>query len=420
MFLADSPVACDESSLDIYSGLDHENSPRCSSNAEKCANPFSPPRTKDSFDLYEEVLAEERKERETSHSELLAKLEKTQTHVKELLCKLQEMQNQNIGLNNENMLLKKNISALIKTARMEIVRKDEEISRLQQRSGRGGFTQYCPRSSPNFQRYVKTRQGNTDGPSGGGGSSTDASRGTRNTCIQSAGANNTSQLPEKAATGTVQEDSSAHVPICQNSISSHDVLGSDKPVPCSSDNYVNDSRDMEHLRREAAGKVHKQATKSCMETTAKQLTVTEKWTTEAQESRERKLGYQEERNHSVRIGISGKKEERSRERETKQLTVTEKWTTEAQESRERKLGYQEERNHSVRICISGKKEERSRERETAGREFKESEKDREKQSRRRSAHTEREQQRRSGKGKSPPRSKNQSLQLESSRHLSSE
>ncbi|KAK1170192.1 CASP8-associated protein 2-like [Acipenser oxyrinchus oxyrinchus] len=369
---SDSPVACDESSLDIYSGLDHENSPRCSSNAEKCANPFSPPRTKDSFDLYEEVLAEERKERETSHSELLAKLEKTQTHVKELLCKLQEMQNQNIGLNNENMLLKKNISALIKTARMEIVRKDEEIGRLQQRSGRGGFNQYCPRSSANFQRYVNTRQGNTDGPSGGEVPLLTIT-GTGNTCIQSAGANNISQLPAKAATGTVQEDSSAHVPIRQNSISSsHDVLGSDKPVPCSSDNYVNDSRDLEHLRREAAGKVHKQATKSCMETTAKQLTVTEKRTTEAQESRERKLRYQEERNHNVRIGISGKKEERSREREM------------------------------------------------AGREFKATEKDREKQSRWRSAHTEREQQRRSGKGKSPPRSKNQSPQLESSRHLSSE
>ncbi|XP_041109623.1 CASP8-associated protein 2 [Polyodon spathula] len=370
---SDSPVACDDSSLDIYSGLDHENSPRCSSNAEKCANLFSPLKTKDSFDLYEEVLAEERKERETSYSELLVKLEKTQIHVKELLCKLQEMQNQNIGLNNENMLLKKNISALIKTARMEIVRKDEEIGRLQQRSGRGGFNQYCPRSSANFQRYANTRQGNTDSPSGGGGSSNDASQGTRNTCIQSAGANNTSQLPGNAATGTAQEDSSAHVPVRQNRIpSSHDVLGSDKPVLCSSDNYVNDSRDMEHLCREAAGKVHKRAIKSYMETTAKQLTVTEKRTSEFQESRERKLRYQEERNHNIRNGICGKKEERSRERET------------------------------------------------AGREFKESEKDREKQSRWRSAHTEREQQRRSGKGKSPPHSKNRSPQLESSRHLSSE
>ncbi|XP_041105490.1 CASP8-associated protein 2-like [Polyodon spathula] len=261
------------------------------------------------------------------------------------------MQNQNTTLHNENKLLKKNISALIQTARMEIVRKDEEIGRLQQRGGRGGFNQYCPRSSSsNFQRYVNTRQGNTDSPSGGGGSSTDASQGTRNTCIHSAGANNTSQLPEKAATGTAQEDCLAHVPIRHNRIpSSHDVLRSDKPVLCSSDNCINDSRDMEHLHREAAGKVHKHATKSYMETTAKQLTVTEKRTTE----------------------------------------------------------FQEERNRNVRIGISAKKEERSRERQTAGGEFKESEKDREKQSRWRSAHTEREQQRRSGKGKS-------------SRHLSSE
>lgn len=40
---------------------------------------------------------------------------------------------QNIILQNENQALKKNISALIKTARVEINRKDEEISHLHQR-----------------------------------------------------------------------------------------------------------------------------------------------------------------------------------------------------------------------------------------------------------------------------------------------
>lgn len=40
---------------------------------------------------------------------------------------------QNVILQNENQALKKNISALIKTARVEINRKDEEISNLHQR-----------------------------------------------------------------------------------------------------------------------------------------------------------------------------------------------------------------------------------------------------------------------------------------------
>lgn len=40
---------------------------------------------------------------------------------------------QNSSLHHENTLLKKNICALIKTAKMEIVRKDEEISNLSRR-----------------------------------------------------------------------------------------------------------------------------------------------------------------------------------------------------------------------------------------------------------------------------------------------
>ncbi|KAM4903528.1 CASP8-associated protein 2 [Sylvia borin] len=47
--------------------------------------------------------------------------------------KFKEIQAQNIILQNENQALKKNISALIKTARVEINRKDEEISHLHQR-----------------------------------------------------------------------------------------------------------------------------------------------------------------------------------------------------------------------------------------------------------------------------------------------
>lgn len=53
--------------------------------------------------------------------------------MKELMKKFKEIQTQNFSLINENQSLKKNISALIKTARVEINRKDEEISNLHQR-----------------------------------------------------------------------------------------------------------------------------------------------------------------------------------------------------------------------------------------------------------------------------------------------
>uniref|UniRef100_A0A8C5T0X0 CASP8-associated protein 2 n=1 Tax=Malurus cyaneus samueli TaxID=2593467 RepID=A0A8C5T0X0_9PASS len=58
---------------------------------------------------------------------------KCQHQIKELMKKFKEIQAQNVILQNENLALKKNISALIKTARVEINRKDEEISHLRQR-----------------------------------------------------------------------------------------------------------------------------------------------------------------------------------------------------------------------------------------------------------------------------------------------
>ncbi|XP_040408071.1 CASP8-associated protein 2 isoform X2 [Cygnus olor] len=67
--------------------------------------------------------------------------------------KFKEIQAQNIILQNENQALKKNISALIKTARVEINRKDEEISNLHQRlsefpSHRSSFARaYLPGST---------------------------------------------------------------------------------------------------------------------------------------------------------------------------------------------------------------------------------------------------------------------------------
>ncbi|XP_032131137.1 CASP8-associated protein 2 isoform X5 [Sapajus apella] len=58
---------------------------------------------------------------------------KCQLQMKELMKKYKEIQTQNFSLISENQSLKKNISALIKTARVEINRKDEEISNLHQR-----------------------------------------------------------------------------------------------------------------------------------------------------------------------------------------------------------------------------------------------------------------------------------------------
>ncbi|XP_036406065.1 CASP8-associated protein 2 [Megalops cyprinoides] len=144
-----SPAVHDEDSVDIYSGLD--NSPRNSEHAGKLGVIFSP-KLKESMDLYEEIITEEQQERNATCSELKTKLDAAQNKIKELMYNLQQMQIQNANLQKENTSLKKNICALIKTARMEIVRKDEEINRLNQRSGRGGYGQSFPRAQTNFQR----------------------------------------------------------------------------------------------------------------------------------------------------------------------------------------------------------------------------------------------------------------------------
>ncbi|XP_051951193.1 CASP8-associated protein 2 [Xyrauchen texanus] len=133
----------DEDSMDIYSGL--ENSPKCYGHRGK-VNTFLSPRTVESMDMYEEIIREEQEEKEATYSELKQKFDEAQTQVKELFSKLQLLQTKNSSLNTENTLLKKNICSLIKTARMEIVRKDEEISRLSNRTGRGSYGQNILRS----------------------------------------------------------------------------------------------------------------------------------------------------------------------------------------------------------------------------------------------------------------------------------
>ncbi|XP_062464381.1 CASP8-associated protein 2 isoform X2 [Pezoporus occidentalis] len=116
----------DESSVDIYDGLD--NSLTVPDNSAPNSTPAG-----NSLNLFDEILIEEGTAKEASYNELLVEYGKCQQQIKELMKKFKEIQAQNVILQNENQALKKNISALIKTARVEINRKDEEISNLHQR-----------------------------------------------------------------------------------------------------------------------------------------------------------------------------------------------------------------------------------------------------------------------------------------------
>ncbi|NXU18221.1 C8AP2 protein, partial [Pardalotus punctatus] len=115
----------DESSVDIYDGLDSSLS---------VSDNFAPNSTpsRNSLNLFDEILIEEGTAKKASYDELQAEYGKCQQQIKELMKKFKEIQAQNFILQNENQALKKNISALIKTARVEINRKDEEISHLHQ------------------------------------------------------------------------------------------------------------------------------------------------------------------------------------------------------------------------------------------------------------------------------------------------
>ncbi|XP_023778014.1 CASP8-associated protein 2 [Cyanistes caeruleus] len=136
----------DESSVDIYDGLDSSLS---------VSDNFAPNTTpsRSSLNLFDEILIEEGTAKKASYDELQAEYGKCQHQIKELMKKFKEIQAQNIILQNENQALKKNISALIKTARVEINRKDEEINHLHQRllefpNHRGIFTRtYLPGST---------------------------------------------------------------------------------------------------------------------------------------------------------------------------------------------------------------------------------------------------------------------------------
>ncbi|XP_037304559.2 CASP8-associated protein 2 [Pungitius pungitius] len=117
-----------EDSVDIYDGLD---SP-FTSNGERSSPKAS--QLKESMDLYEEIVTEEQQSRETSYVELKSRFQAAQNQIIELRRRVEQMQLQNTGLNSENILLKRNISALLQTARQEVARKDAEIQRLNQQS----------------------------------------------------------------------------------------------------------------------------------------------------------------------------------------------------------------------------------------------------------------------------------------------
>ncbi|XP_028460557.1 CASP8-associated protein 2 [Perca flavescens] len=120
-----------EDSVDIYEGLDIG----FSSDAEKSSPKAS--QLKDSMDLYEELVTEEQQSRESSYLELKSRFQAAQIQIKELRRRVEQMEIQNTGLSTENYHLKKNISALLQTARQEVTRKDAEIQRLIQQSHKG-------------------------------------------------------------------------------------------------------------------------------------------------------------------------------------------------------------------------------------------------------------------------------------------
>uniref|UniRef100_A0AAQ5X3B3 CASP8-associated protein 2 n=1 Tax=Amphiprion ocellaris TaxID=80972 RepID=A0AAQ5X3B3_AMPOC len=116
-----------EDSVDIYDGLDIGPS---SKSPEK--SPRNGSQLRDSMDLYEEIVAEEQQSRESSYNELKSRFQAAQDQIKALHRRLEQLEVQNTGLSTENHCLKKNISALLRTARQEVTRKDAEIQRLNQ------------------------------------------------------------------------------------------------------------------------------------------------------------------------------------------------------------------------------------------------------------------------------------------------
>ncbi|XP_037541225.1 CASP8-associated protein 2 [Nematolebias whitei] len=119
-----------EDSVDIYDGLDvgvSSTEDKSPGNSER--NEY--------LDLYEDLVAEEQLSRKASYTELNSRFQVAQTQIKGLNKRLEQLETQNTALSKENLCLKKNISALLRTARQEVTRKDAEIQRLTQWAERG-------------------------------------------------------------------------------------------------------------------------------------------------------------------------------------------------------------------------------------------------------------------------------------------
>ncbi|XP_061668791.1 CASP8-associated protein 2 isoform X2 [Syngnathoides biaculeatus] len=142
-------VAVSEDSLDLYDDLDLNNF----STSESSPNPSQ---LKESMDLYEEIVTEEQQGKESSYIELNSRFQAAQHQIKELHRRLQRMEIQNTVLNTENNRLRKNISALLCTARQEVMRKDAVIQRLNQSSMKGHHSRVNQVHDPNFSRQALT------------------------------------------------------------------------------------------------------------------------------------------------------------------------------------------------------------------------------------------------------------------------
>ncbi|XP_063078944.1 CASP8-associated protein 2 isoform X2 [Engraulis encrasicolus] len=149
----------EEDSVDIYA--DMEGTPQKNDHSGKTCRSSSSPMPGESLDLFEEIIVEERLKKEATFTEMKTKFEETQNQLQELVQKLQLVETQNGTLQAENTLLKKNLCSLIKTAKNEIGRKDAEINRLSERSGRGSFEQTYRR--PQWNQHASH---SIPGPSG--------------------------------------------------------------------------------------------------------------------------------------------------------------------------------------------------------------------------------------------------------------
>ncbi|KAM4042527.1 CASP8-associated protein 2 isoform 2-T2 [Anomaloglossus baeobatrachus] len=231
-----SPAKSDASSVDIYDGLD------ITTLTEQAVEKSSPSRN--CLDLYEEILTEEVTAKETSYNDLSTEYEKSQKQMKQLINKLKEMQSMNSSLQNENQCLKKNISALIKTARVEITRKEDEINRLNQRLGAPG-NNHSFRPNPIPLMNINKSQSDYD----------DLSKTTRNT----------ENVPKKATT-----------------LQSKDITNRYSKILCDKETTCRESS-------QTCSSINKPIAKQCKESTVKSSHV-ETPSLEANDTNKKKMG----------------------------------------------------------------------------------------------------------------------------------